>query len=116
MPAKVKIDGVNQLPSWLSGKAQVREPFLISVSDTAVIDGDWKLIKFSDGKKSLYNLKDDLSEKNNLVAKQLDIVTKLSAKIDELTAGLPEVEKPKAGPGSGAGAGKTRGQAGTGTR
>ncbi len=105
MPAKVKIDGVNQLPSWLSGKAQVRDPFVISVSDTAVIDGDWKLIKFSDGKKSLYNLKDDLSEKNNLVAKQLDIVTKLSVKIDELTAGLPEVEKPKAGPGSGTGTG-----------
>ena len=75
------------------------------MSDTALIDGDWKLIKFSDGKKALYNLKDDISEKNNLAAKQADMVTKLSVKMDELTKGLPEVEVPKAGPGSGAGGG-----------
>ena len=105
MPAKVSIDGVNQLPSWLSGKVQPRNPFVVSVSDTALIDGDVKLIKFSDGSKALYNLKDDLSERNNLVAKQVDIVNKLSTKMDELTKGLPEVEKPKAGPGSGAGTG-----------
>jgi arylsulfatase A-like enzyme len=102
MPAKVKVDGANQLNAWLSGKAQPRDAFVVSVSDTALIDGDWKLIKFSDGKKALYNLKDDLSEKNNLVTKEADVVAKLSVKMDELTKGLPEVEVPKAGPGSGA--------------
>ena len=53
----------------------------------------------------MYNLKDDLSEKNNLATKQVDTVNKLSVKMDQLTKGLPEVEKPKAGPGSGAGTG-----------
>ena len=105
MPAKVKVDGTNQLNAWLAGKAQPREAFIISTGDTALIDGDMKLIKFSDGKKALYNLKDDLSEKNNLVTKQADVVAKLSVKMDELTKGLPEVEAPKAGPGSGAGGG-----------
>ena len=105
MPAKVKVDGTNQLNAWLAGKVQPRDAFVVSVSDTALIDGDWKLIKFSDGKKALYNLKDDLSEKNNLVTKQADVVAKLSVKMDELTKGLPEVEVPKAGPGSGAGGG-----------
>ena len=105
MPAKGKIDGVNQLPAWLSGKVQPREAFVVSVSDTALFDGDWKLIKFSDGKKALYNLKEDLSERNNLVTKHTDVVAKLSVKMEELIKGLPEVEAPKAGPGSGTGQG-----------
>jgi arylsulfatase A-like enzyme len=109
MPAKVKVDGTNQLNAWLSGKVQPRDAFVVSVSDTALIDGDWKLIKFSDGKKALYNLKDDLSEKNNLVTKQADVVAKLSVKMDELTKGLPEVSASGAREGP-------RGQVGKGAR
>jgi len=109
MPAKGKVDGTNQLNAWLAGKVQPRDAFVVSVSDTALIDGDWKLIKFSDGKKALYNLKDDLSEKNNLVTKQADVVAKLSVKMDELTKGLPEVSASGAREGP-------RGQVGKGAR
>ena len=110
MPAKGKVDGTSQLNAWLMGKVQPRDAFVVSVSDTALFDGDWKLIKFTDGKRALYNLKDDLSERNNLVTKQPDAVAKLSVKMDELTKGLPEVETPKSGPGSGGGGGQGAGQ------
>jgi arylsulfatase A-like enzyme len=48
----------------------------------AVRSGDWKLLEnFEDGKQELYNLKDDLSETNNLAAANPDKVKQLHAKM-----------------------------------
>jgi arylsulfatase A-like enzyme len=48
----------------------------------AVRSGDWKLIEFfEDGRLELYNLKDDISEQNNLAEKNPDKVKELQAKL-----------------------------------
>lgn len=49
----------------------------------AVREGDWKLIEwYEDGALELYNLREDLSEKNNLAAANADRVKALKAKLD----------------------------------
>ncbi len=48
----------------------------------AIRSGDWKLIEFfEDGKKELYNLKDDVSQKTDLAAKQPEKVKELHGKL-----------------------------------
>lgn len=50
----------------------------------AIRDGDWKLQEFfEDGRIELYNLRDDLSEKNNLAAANPDQVAALRAKLNK---------------------------------
>lgn len=44
-------------------------------------DGDWKLIKWYEGPISLFNLKDDLGEKNDLTATMPDKVKELDGKL-----------------------------------
>jgi arylsulfatase A-like enzyme len=60
----------------------------------AIRSGDWKLIDFfEDGRLELYNLRDDLGEKNNLAAKMPDKAKELHAKLvawrQELKAPMP---------------------------
>ena len=44
--------------------------------------GDWKLIEFfEDGRRELYNLRDDVGEKNNLAAAQPERANDLHAKL-----------------------------------
>ena len=60
----------------------IREPFIIR-------DGDWKLIRhYEDGKRELYNIADDLSEKTDQAAAMGKKVAELDAK---LTAWLKSV-------------------------
>lgn len=50
---------------------------------SAIRDGDWKLIEFhADGRRELFNLKEDEGEKVNLIRKHPDIARKLLAKLD----------------------------------
>jgi arylsulfatase A-like enzyme len=65
-----------------------------------VRSGDWKLLEFfEDGRLELYNLKDDLGEKNNLAAKMPGKTRELHAKLkawrQSLNAPMP---KPKSEP------------------
>lgn len=47
---------------------------------SAVREGDWKLIEFhADGRKELYNLRDDLSETRNLAEREPRVTKRLSA-------------------------------------
>jgi arylsulfatase A-like enzyme len=60
----------------------------------AIRSGDWKLIEFfEDGRLELYNLRDDLGEKNNLSSKMPDKTMELHAKLvawrQELKAPMP---------------------------
>jgi arylsulfatase A-like enzyme len=49
----------------------------------AIRQSDWKLIEFyEDGRLELYNLKDDLSEKNNLATKNPEKATELTKELD----------------------------------
>lgn len=49
----------------------------------AVRDGDWKLIEwYEDGTRELFNLRDDLSETNNLASKMPSKVDDLAAKLE----------------------------------
>jgi arylsulfatase A-like enzyme len=49
----------------------------------SVRSGDWKLIEFlEDGRKELYNLRDDPSERTNLAMKQAERVAELQGKLD----------------------------------
>lgn len=58
--------------------------FLGGRSAAAIRSGDWKLIQFYDsGSFELYNLKNDISETNNLVAQHPEIVEQLVGKLDK---------------------------------
>jgi arylsulfatase A-like enzyme len=51
---------------------------------SAIREGDYKLIKnYDDGSLELYDLKSDIGEKNNLVAKYPDLTKRLAAKLDK---------------------------------
>ena len=63
--------------------------------------GDWKLIKFWEGINELYDLKNDLSEQNNLAAKNPEKVEALNAvllkRLEETNAKLPRSNPDYAG-------------------
>ncbi len=105
-------DGVSVLPAWKGDAAFVRGPTFTyfphdpGVPDwmppaVAVHDGDWKLIRiFNHGENNqhrdqLYNLKNDLSETNNLAGLEPVRVKELDAKIEaflvDTKAVLPRV-------------------------
>ena len=68
-------------PCYLQGYTTRHGPFRTTPA-AAIRMGDWKLIEFfEDGKLELYNLKSDLSEKNNLAQK-------MPAKTKELHAAM----------------------------
>jgi hypothetical protein len=98
VPDEAHPDGVDQWPAMQRGVRVDREPFLVASFDTAIIDGDWKLIAGEDGAKSLYNLKDDPSEKTNLASKEPEIVSRLAAKLEATTKDLPEITAKRQGP------------------
>ena len=87
-----KIDGIDL--SNLSNKKNKREYILwhfphyhgsLWKPGSAIRNGDWKLLKFyEENKLELYNLKNDMSEKNDLSSTYPLIVKKLSNKMDEM--------------------------------
>ena len=108
MPRDAKIDGSNQWPAISQNRRVVREPFLIASIDIALIDGDWKLIEFYQGGRSLFNLQDDITERTDLFSTQGDIASKLGAKLDALKKDLPaiteqQLRERRPGPGGGKG-------------
>jgi arylsulfatase A-like enzyme len=66
-------------PAYLQGYTQRHGAFRTTPA-AAIRMGNWKLIEFfEDGELELYNLKNDLGEKNNLAAKQPEKVKELHA-------------------------------------
>ncbi len=50
----------------------------------AIRSGDWKLLEFfEDGRLELYNLRDDIGERNNLAASNVDMAAKLHDKLKQ---------------------------------
>lgn len=69
---------------------------------SAIRVDDWKLIEFlRDGRRELYNLRDDVSETRNLVERQPSIAGKLAAQLDSWrrkSGAIIPVKNPKADP------------------
>jgi arylsulfatase A-like enzyme len=74
-------DSVSLLPLLLgTAKEPVREATVHQsmAGDLAIRQGPWKLIFFKNGKRELYNLKDDLGETKNVAAENADVVERLT--------------------------------------
>ena len=89
LPGNAKLDGTNQWPAIQSGRLVQRPPFLIASHDIALIDGEWKLIEFTNGQRSLFNLRTDISETKDELSKQPELAQRLTAKLAELKKDLP---------------------------
>lgn len=91
-PAGRPADGVNLIPV-LTGKspAAPRTLFWRSGSQSAALEGDWKLVRTGEKKPVLFHLKDDPSEKSDLAAAK-------PAELGRLTAALDEWDKQLAPP------------------
>jgi arylsulfatase A-like enzyme len=117
----IKIDGVSILPllfqmenfnretlywhfpAYLERYRGMTEPWRITPT-SAIRDGDWKLLEFfEDGKLELYNLKDDIGEKNNLAdslpEKAEELHEKLKKWRQEINAPVPTELNPGYNPG-----------------
>ena len=93
-PKDRPFEGVDLLP-LISGKKKSvdRTLFWRSVDFSfvklfrAVRDGDWKFIEnYRTGEKFLYNLHDDIGERNNLLVENVPVANKLKAKLDKWEA------------------------------
>ncbi len=88
LPTDKPLDGVNLLP-FLLGKQTGRphdQLFWRAGEKHAARVGDWKLVQDRSGGVELFNLKDDISEKN-------DLATKEPAKLKELQAAYTAWDK-----------------------
>ncbi len=77
------IDGINVMDVW-RGKSTVTQPYYYwefheGGFAQAVRRGDWKCIKQKTGQMQLFDLKQDLEEKNDLSASQPQLVAELKA-------------------------------------
>ncbi len=95
LPGGIDLDGESLMP-LLEGKPSLHRESIFwhfphyrqgkIVPYSIVRKGDWKLIKHYEGKPfELFNLKEDISEKNELSAKMPDQVKELDAEIVEWT-------------------------------
>lgn len=108
--APAKGDGVSLMPLLRGGKLAPRPLFWHyphysnqgGEPASAIRDGDWKLIEFlADGRRELYNLRDDPGEQTNLVDRRADVAKRLYARLDawrkETRAVMPK-KNPSADP------------------
>lgn len=86
------VDGVSLMPLLRGGKLKPRALFWHyphysnqgGEPGSAIREGDWKLIEFhKDGRRELYNLRQDISETRNLVAREPARVRRLAAQLDD---------------------------------
>ena len=86
----IKTDGISYLPTLLEKTAEQKRHRLIYYSwarAQAVRVGNWKLIRMGKGGKQLelYNLVEDIGEKNNLAAQKPEVVKRLMPYFKEAT-------------------------------
>lgn len=86
-----RVDGVSLIP-LLRGRAARGRPLFWhhphysnqgGAPGSAIREGDWKLIEFhADGRRELFNLRDDPGERTNLVVRRADVARRLWTKLD----------------------------------
>jgi len=116
-PANYPLDGESMMPLLHDGKAKLKRDAIYQhfpgylgggngtwrTTPVATIQaGDWKLLEFfEDGRLELYNLHDDLGERDNLAAKLPDKAKELHARMlawrTTMKAPMPTPHKPVAG-------------------
>jgi hypothetical protein len=64
----------------------------------AIFDGDWKLIQSMDGRLSLYNLKEDSQERNNVWEENKDVGERLQKSLKEITGSFPNLSQRRGPP------------------
>jgi arylsulfatase A-like enzyme len=90
---KQKIDGVSLAPVLLGKGKLTRDAYFVwfpsGQAGVSVVQGDWKLIRRFwerpaeyEGRRELFNLKDDVGEKTNLAGKMPEKVKELDTLID----------------------------------
>ena len=81
-----QINGLSLTP-YLNGKRLKNRDIFLHRSyedqNAAVINGDWKLIKYRSGKIELYNIKNDISEKENLKDKYPQKAKEMLGKVNK---------------------------------
>jgi arylsulfatase A-like enzyme len=78
------MDGSSLTPVLFKGKAiPERDLFWRKGNEWAVRRNSWKLVHNEEGKIMLFNLDDDIGEKNNLVKEKPDLVEQLAAAYKE---------------------------------
>ena len=88
--AGARLDGVNLLPYLKGGRKNPPHDRLFwrFGPQAAIRMGDWKLVMQDDGPPQLYNLAQDVGEKNDLAAQQPDKVKQLKGAYDQWNAQL----------------------------
>ncbi len=84
-----RLDGLNLWPALHEGRVEKRVPFAIATDDIALIDGDWKLIEWSSGQRTLYHLSADRSETRDELTQQPEIPQRLLTQLAELKKDMP---------------------------
>ncbi|MEN8222721.1 MAG: sulfatase [Acidobacteriota bacterium] len=95
LPENKKIDGVNLLPFLVKGKGGEPHKELFWRSgrrgqNFAVRKGKWKLLLYGRKPPALYNISEDINERNNLAEKNPEIVSELKALIVQWKSELRE--------------------------
>ncbi len=92
MPADKKYDGVDLIP-YLQGKIKGRPHQTLywksANSVMAIRDGDWKMVRYPEGKTELYDLASDISESKNLFSARPEVVKQLTILLDTWNSELP---------------------------
>jgi arylsulfatase A-like enzyme len=90
--ADLKLDGVNLMPFITkNGKGRPHENLFWRMGDQwAIRQGDWKLLKLRGEQPKLFNLKDDISEKKNLISEKPDVAARLQKAYDEWDSQLKQ--------------------------
>ncbi|MEM6842705.1 MAG: sulfatase [Bacteroidota bacterium] len=80
-----EIDGVDLMPYLLGQNPERPHPVLYWKKENraAIREGDWKLLRFPDRPAELYNLKDDISESNDLATAYPERVRAMYKKLFE---------------------------------
>jgi arylsulfatase A len=98
LPADRKIDGIDISPLLTGDAESPRKEFLYYNRENlaGIRQGDWKLLANNGKKKNamLFNLADDIGEKNNLAAQNPELVERLSQRMAELNAAIAAEARP----------------------
>lgn len=84
-----QIQGVSLLPVLGGGELKERDLFLhrsYEDQNAAIVNGDWKLIKYRSGKLELFNIKEDISESQNLVDQHPKLRDKMLKRLNKWQA------------------------------
>ena len=80
-----EIDGVNLIPYLNGSKKERPHQYLFWKKEARAVcrENDWKLIRFADRPAELYDLSKDITEQNNLAAKEPERVKRMFKKLFE---------------------------------